>query len=95
MEAAAYGLGVVGSDIGAIPELIEDGGTGLLFPAGDASALAQTMLRLTLNANLLPDLDNRSCVQARRFTVERMVEAYEAHYWDITAASPSVVAVRA
>ena len=95
VEAAAYGLGIVGSDIGAIPEFIEDGGTGLLFPAGDASALAQTMLRLTLNPGLLPDLDNRSRIQARRFTVERMIDAYEAHYWDITAASPALVVARA
>jgi glycosyltransferase involved in cell wall biosynthesis len=30
---------VIASRIGALPELIADGATGLLFPAGDADAL--------------------------------------------------------
>ena len=39
VEAGAYGLGVVASDIGAIPEFVEQNGTGILFPAGDRSRL--------------------------------------------------------
>ena len=43
IEAAAYGLGVVASRIGGLPELVREGGTGVLFPPGDANALAAAM----------------------------------------------------
>lgn len=80
VEAAAYGLGVVASDIGAIPEFVEPGGTGLLFRIGDPAALAATMLHLARDPAALPDLAQRSRRLADRFTVERMVDAYEACY---------------
>lgn len=40
LEAMASGCCPVGSCVGGIPELIEDGVSGLLFPSGDAAALA-------------------------------------------------------
>ena len=39
-EAMAYGLPVVGSDLGGTAEIVEHGVTGYLFPPGDAEALA-------------------------------------------------------
>ncbi|WP_292911331.1 glycosyltransferase family 4 protein, partial [Niveispirillum sp.] len=56
VEAAAYGLGLVGSDIGGIPEFVEPDGTGLLFPPGDAGALATIMTRLATDPGALPGL---------------------------------------
>ncbi|KMQ87904.1 glycosyl transferase [Lasius niger] len=41
VEAAACGLPVIGSDIGGIPEAMDAGKTGLLFPPGDPIALAK------------------------------------------------------
>ncbi len=46
MEMLAIGKPVIASAIGGIPELVHDGKTGLLFPAGDANALADRMRRL-------------------------------------------------
>jgi glycosyltransferase involved in cell wall biosynthesis len=40
LEAAATGVPVVATAMGGIPELVEDGRTGLLVPAGDSLALA-------------------------------------------------------
>jgi glycosyltransferase involved in cell wall biosynthesis len=40
VEAFCQGLPVIASRIGALPEIIEDGVTGLLFSPGDAEALA-------------------------------------------------------
>jgi L-malate glycosyltransferase len=46
MEAMACGCCPVASDVGGNPELVADGTTGLLFPAGDSSALATLLARL-------------------------------------------------
>ena len=46
LEAMAQGRLVVASDVGGHKELIEDGVTGRLFPAGDAEALAASVSEL-------------------------------------------------
>ena len=44
LESYAYGKPAIGADIGGIPELIEDGVDGLLFPAGAQDALRDRLL---------------------------------------------------
>jgi glycosyltransferase involved in cell wall biosynthesis len=46
-EAFCYGLPVIGSRIGAIPEFVEHGTNGLLFEAGNAASLAACMMELS------------------------------------------------
>ena len=46
LEAMAHGLPCVGTDVGAIPEIIEDGVTGIVVAAGDADALSRALLAL-------------------------------------------------
>lgn len=84
VEAAAYGLSVIGSDIGGIPEFVEDTKTGFLFPPGDSSALAAIMMRLALNPDTLPELSERSAILARQFTETRMIDRYEDAYAALT-----------
>jgi starch synthase len=43
LEAMACGTAVVGSRVGGIPEVVDDGTTGLLVPADDPPALAQAL----------------------------------------------------
>jgi glycosyltransferase involved in cell wall biosynthesis len=45
MEAFARGRGVVGARAGGIPDIVEDGRSGLLVPPGDAAALADALVR--------------------------------------------------
>jgi glycosyltransferase involved in cell wall biosynthesis len=52
VEAMAAGVPVVSTRGGGIPEIVVDGKTGLLVERGDASALAEAILRLLSNENL-------------------------------------------
>ncbi len=52
MEAMACGCPVVASRISGVPELVEDGRTGLLVPAEDSPAIAAALRRLALNPQL-------------------------------------------
>lgn len=49
VEAMHAGVAVVGSDSGGVPEIIDDGKTGLLFPAGDGKALYRSLAKLKEN----------------------------------------------
>ena len=51
-EAMACGIPVVASDLGGNRELVRDGETGYLFPAGDADALAAKLTALCEDAAL-------------------------------------------
>ena len=46
LEAFAAGVPVIASDLGGLSEVVRDGGNGLLFRAGDASALRAAIERL-------------------------------------------------
>jgi glycosyltransferase involved in cell wall biosynthesis len=45
VEAFCRGRGVVGSRVGGIPDLVQDGTSGVLVPPGDAHALADALVR--------------------------------------------------
>lgn len=46
LEAMATGLSVIATRVGAIPEVVEDGVSGLLIEPGDVDALARALARL-------------------------------------------------
>lgn len=46
LEAMAHGRPVVASDLGSLPEAVDDGATGWLFAPGDVDALAEKILAL-------------------------------------------------
>lgn len=71
MESQIRGTVVIGANIGGIPELIADGENGMLFPSGDADALADTIYRLWNDRELL-----RSCEQACRKLNRDDVKSY-------------------
>jgi glycosyltransferase involved in cell wall biosynthesis len=72
MEAMGCGCCPVVSDTGGNPELVTDGETGLLFPAGDAAALADRLGRLVDGAEYRRGLAARAESRIReRFTREQ------------------------
>ena len=71
MEAMASGVPVIASRIMGIPELVEDGVTGLLVPPGRADALADAIMRLAGDREL--------CDRLARAARGRISSDYELH----------------
>ncbi len=80
VEAAAYGIGVIGSNIGAIPEFIHEGENGLLFEPGNPQSLAASMQRMIKERILQDRFAENAQPMIERHSVERMVNAYTAQY---------------
>lgn len=73
MESQEKGVPVVGSRIGGIPELIEDGKTGRLFESGNAQQLAEIIRELWNQPELL-ETYRQHCMQLERDDVSAYVQ---------------------
>jgi len=60
IEAMASGMPIIATRVGAIPELVEDGTSGLLIEPGDIAALAAAMERLARDDALWAQMAARS-----------------------------------
>jgi glycosyltransferase involved in cell wall biosynthesis len=71
MEAMSCGCCCVASDAGGNPELIAHNATGMLFPSGNAKALAETLGKLAEDSALRARLATAASMQIRQnFSVE-------------------------
>ena len=81
LEAMALSRPVVASNVGGIPEMIENGETGLLVPPHDAEALGDAIARLLSDHPLADTLARAGHdLVYERFCVELMVRAIETIY---------------
>ncbi|TXG78440.1 MAG: glycosyltransferase family 1 protein [Thermomicrobiales bacterium] len=87
LEAMALGRPIVASSVGGLAEVLEHGKTALLVPAGDAPALASTLLRILEDPELRASLGaNARTVQRERYSLESMTHSYLAIYREHLAA---------
>ncbi len=82
MEAMSCGLPPIVSDAatGAL-DLVEDGRTGLVFPAGDAAALAKTLGRMMADTELRRRIGEAAPGRVAQFALDRVLDV-----WDETLA---------
>lgn len=72
VEAMASGVPVIGSTSGAIPEVIGD--AGLVFPEGDAGALANTLRQMLSDEGLRERLASAGLARVGQYSWERVAE---------------------
>ena len=73
-EAMAAGIPVVASRVGGLPDLVEDGGSGLLVRPGEAEDLARALVSLLLDPESARRLGARGRALAGTRTHERLVD---------------------
>jgi glycosyltransferase involved in cell wall biosynthesis len=86
LSAMAYGLPCVALARGAVPEVIENGETGLLVDAPDPAAFADAILRLLDDPSLAARLGTTARIAVQeRFSVARMATETVELYRSLTA----------
>lgn len=94
LEAMAMGVPAVSTEVGGIPELLEDGKSGFLAPIGDAAGLAGHVITLLQDPRL-----REACGESSRrrvedhFSFDRRVRVMEDYYsWFAGISSPPAAA---
>lgn len=81
LELMCFGCPSVSTAVGGIPEVVEDGVSGVLVQAGNAEALATAAERLLQNRQRLAEMGRSAHHRAAaRFSADAIVPRYEALY---------------
>lgn len=67
LEAMSYGLPILSTPVGGIPEIVENGVNGFLFHPGDKNDIFQAILQLLSNKNLAKQMGDESLAKAKRY----------------------------
>lgn len=91
LEAMLAGTPVIAARVGALPEVIQDGVTGLIVPREDSAALRDAILKLVHNPALRMQFGAAAKQDAEaRFSLDSMIDCYEALYRRLLGPSTSV-----
>jgi len=86
LEGMSCGLPVVATDVGGIPEIVDDGVNGFLVPLKHPEAIAERILELNADPGLRKRLgDAARGTVMERYTVDKIVGQYTEVYEEITS----------
>jgi glycosyltransferase involved in cell wall biosynthesis len=86
LDAMAAGKPAIGTRIGGIPEVVEDGRTGLLVPPADPDRLADAIVELLRDPAKRQRMGEAGWIRVREhFTVERMIDGTRKVYREVLA----------
>lgn len=81
IEAMAAGLPIVATNVGGIPEVVENGANGYLVEPGEPEALANKISTIVANRDVARCFGTNSRDRARsKFRLKRMISEYERLY---------------
>lgn len=77
-EALFAGCPAIGSDVGGIPEVLDEGKTGLLVPVADVAVLADALARLIADRELREKFgrEGRESILGKGMTRRGMIRAH-------------------
>tara|TARA_A100001011_G_scaffold178706_1_gene187501 strand:+ start:9291 stop:10424 length:1134 start_codon:yes stop_codon:yes gene_type:complete len=80
LEAMAHGVPVVCSDIGGLPEVIENGISGFLCPVGDINVMAEKVNYLLSDKERLKLFKSQAYQSSKKFDIKKIISKYESVY---------------
>lgn len=88
LEAMACQVPCIGTNIGGIPEVVEDGVTGFICELGDVKAVAEKAIQILSNEELYSRISDQAYMRTKEvFHSEKIVEQYEALYFKMLRSS--------
>ena len=92
LEAMACSVPTIGTRVGGVPELIDDGVNGCLFSVGDVEGMSQAALALLKDEDRL----NTMAANGRRtaqdhFCTSRVIPLYESYYKEVIGRQPRTI----
>jgi len=87
IQAMARGKPVIGTNVGGMPWVLEDGKAGIMVPYGDPEALADAIIELNSNEHLRDRICAAGRARAEEFSYPKLVDGLEAIYADIDVSS--------
>lgn len=83
LEAMSWGLAIVATPVGGIPDVVVDGKNGLLVQPGDTAALAAAVKRLTADPVLRQRLGNEARTSVEPYSAAGYADCLIAIYRDV------------
>lgn len=80
LEAESAGLPIVATNVGGIPDIVNDGVNGLIVKAGDAKDLADKITRLLGDSKLREEMGMRGQMLAKQYSWEMVADKTEKVY---------------
>ena len=81
LEAMSHGLAVVATNVGGIPELVQEGVHGLLVPPKNQSSLANAIEQILMNPALRREMGRLGFSRVQKeFSFDAMMEKYSERY---------------
>ena len=80
LEAMAYGVPVISTDVGGVPEVNIDGQSGYLSALGDINDMANNAIKILENTDTLDKFKLRARDIALNFDMQNIVPQYEKLY---------------